>query len=95
MNYRTFGRTGIKVSEIGYGAWGIGGAMWQGSEDDESMRALHKAVDLGVNFIDTALAYGRGHSESLVGNLLKDRKERVFVATRIPPNNGEWPARKE
>jgi len=95
MNYRTFGRTGIKVSEIGYGAWGIGGAMWQGSEDDESMRALHKAVDLGVNFIDTALAYGRGHSENLVGNLLKERKERVFVATKIPPKNGEWPARKE
>jgi aryl-alcohol dehydrogenase-like predicted oxidoreductase len=59
------------------------------------MRALHKAVDLGVNFIDTALAYGRGHSEGLVGNLLKERKERVFVATKIPPKNGEWPARKE
>jgi aryl-alcohol dehydrogenase-like predicted oxidoreductase len=94
MNYRTFRRTGIKVSEIGYGAWGIGGAMWQGSEDDESMRALHRAVDLGVNFIDTALAYGRGHSETLVGNLLRERKERVFVSTKIPPKNGEWPARK-
>jgi aryl-alcohol dehydrogenase-like predicted oxidoreductase len=68
--------------------------MWQGSEDDESMRALHRAVDLGVNFIDTALAYGRGHSESLVGNLLRERKERVFVSTKIPPKNGEWPARK-
>ncbi|MEK6756061.1 MAG: aldo/keto reductase [Bacteroidota bacterium] len=94
MNYRTIGRTGIKVSEIGYGAWGIGGALWQGSKDDESMRALHKAIDLGVNFIDTALAYGRGHSERLVGNLLKERKERIYVATKIPPKNGEWPAQK-
>jgi len=94
MNYRNFGRTGINVSEIGYGAWGIGGALWQGSDDEESMRALHKAIDLGVNFIDTALAYGRGHSEQLINNLLKERHERIHVATKIPPKNGEWPARK-
>lgn len=94
MKYRAFGSTGIEVSEIGYGAWGIGGALWQGSDDDESMRALHKSIDLGVNFIDTALAYGRGHSERLVGSLLKSRKERIFVATKIPPKNGEWPAKR-
>ena len=94
MKYRTFGKTGLQVSEIGYGAWGIGGAMWQGATDDESMRALHKAVDLGVNFIDTALVYGRGHSEKLVGQLVRERKERLYVATKIPPKNGEWPARK-
>lgn len=94
MKNRPLGKTGIEVSEIGYGAWGIGGAMWQGSEDDESMKALHRAIDLGVNLIDTALAYGDGHSETLVGNLLKERRERIFVATKIPPKNGKWPARK-
>lgn len=94
MKYRPFGKTGINVSEIGYGAWGIGGAMWQGAKDDESMKALHKAVDLGVNFIDTALVYGDGHSEGLVGRLVKERKEHLYVATKVPPKNGEWPARK-
>ncbi|MBF8293841.1 MAG: aldo/keto reductase [Bacteroidetes bacterium] len=94
MKYRTFGKTGIQVSEIGYGAWGIGGALWQGSEDDQSMRALHTAIDLGLNFVDTALAYGQGHSERLVAKLLKDRKERIYVATKIPPKNGKWPARR-
>jgi aryl-alcohol dehydrogenase-like predicted oxidoreductase len=94
MNYRKFGTTGFDVSEIGYGAWGIGGALWQGATDDESMRALHKSIELGLNFVDTALAYGDGHSESLVGQLVKARKERIFVATKIPPKNGQWPARK-
>jgi len=94
MNYRKLGRTGIGVSEIGFGAWGIGGALWKGSQDDESVRALHKAIDLGVNFIDTALAYGQGHSERLIASVLRERKERVYVATKIPPKNGEWPARK-
>jgi aryl-alcohol dehydrogenase-like predicted oxidoreductase len=94
MKYRPFGKTGINVSEIGYGAWGIGGAMWQGATDGESMKALHKAIDLGVNFVDTALVYGDGHSEGLVGRLVKERKERIYVATKVPPRNGEWPARK-
>jgi len=94
MKYRPFGKTGINVSEIGYGAWGIGGAMWQGATDDESMRALHKAVDLGVNFVDTALVYGEGHSEGLVGRLVKERKERIYVATKVPPRNGQWPAKQ-
>ena len=94
MKYRPFGKTGINVSEIGYGAWGIGGAMWQGATDGESMRALHKAIDLGVNFVDTALVYGDGHSEGLVGRLVKERKERIFVATKVPPKNGQWPAKK-
>ena len=94
MKYRPFGRTGINVSEIGYGAWGIGGAMWQGATDGESMRALHKAIDLGVNFVDTALVYGDGHSEGLVGRLVKERKERIYVSTKVPPKNGQWPAPK-
>ncbi len=94
MKYRKFGKAPFEVSEIGYGAWGIGGALWQGATDDESMRALHKSVDLGMNFVDTALAYGQGHSETLVGRLVKERKERVYVATKIPPKNGQWPAKK-
>ncbi|HTY38858.1 MAG TPA: aldo/keto reductase [Bacteroidota bacterium] len=92
MNYRKFGKTDIMVSEIGYGAWGIGGAMWQGATDDESMKALNKAIDLGVNFIDTALVYGDGHSEGLVGRLVKERGERLYIATKIPPMNRRWPA---
>jgi aryl-alcohol dehydrogenase-like predicted oxidoreductase len=93
MKYRILGKTNLNVSEISFGAWGIGGGMWKGSDDVESMRTLHRAVDLGVNFIDTALAYGRGHSEQLIGNLLKERKERLHVATKIPPKNQQWPAR--
>jgi len=94
MQYRTLGNTGISVSEIGYGAWGIGGQMWLGAVDAESMRALHQAADLGLNFIDTALAYGDGHSESLVGKFVEERKERIYVASKIPPKNGIWPAKK-
>jgi aryl-alcohol dehydrogenase-like predicted oxidoreductase len=93
MQYRTLGRTGIKISEIGYGAWGIGGAMWQGAKDDESIRALNRAIDLGLNFLDTALVYGDGHSENLVGSVVKARKEQLYVASKIPPKNLRWPAR--
>ncbi len=92
MNYRTLGKTGLQVSEIGYGAWGIGKSMWIGASDDESVKALHKAFDLGLNFVDTALAYGEGHSESLVGRVIKERSETVYVATKIPPKNRQWPA---
>jgi aryl-alcohol dehydrogenase-like predicted oxidoreductase len=93
MKYRTLGKTNVNVSEISFGAWGIGGGMWKGSDDAESMRTLHRAVNLGVNFIDTALGYGKGHSEQLIENLLKERKERLHVATKIPPKNQLWPAR--
>jgi aryl-alcohol dehydrogenase-like predicted oxidoreductase len=92
MEYRPFGRSGLSVSAIGYGAWGIGGAMWIGADDKESLRALHRAIDLGVNFIDTALGYGMGHSETLVGKAVRERKETVYVATKIPPKNRLWPA---
>ncbi|MBP1692090.1 MAG: aldo/keto reductase, partial [Bacteroidetes bacterium] len=62
MLKRKLGRTGLEVSEIGHGTWGIGGTMWIGARDDESIRALHRAADLGINFFDTALVYGNGHS---------------------------------
>src|ERR1700758_3584330 len=94
MNYRTLGRTGLQVSEIGYGAWGIGKGMWVGAEDDQSINALNKAVDLGLNFIDTALVYGDGHSEKLVGQVVKARSERIYVASKVPPKNYQWPAQQ-
>jgi aryl-alcohol dehydrogenase-like predicted oxidoreductase len=92
VNYRKLGRTGLEVSEIGYGAWGIGGTMWLGADDDESLRALNRALDLGVTLIDTALGYGNGHSEELVGQVVRSRTERIVVATKIPPKNMTWPA---
>jgi aryl-alcohol dehydrogenase-like predicted oxidoreductase len=93
VNRRRLGRTGLEVSEVGYGAWGIGGSQWIGAQDDESVQALERAIDLGLNFIDTALAYGRGHSEQLVGQVVRGRSETVHVATKVPPANREWPAR--
>jgi aryl-alcohol dehydrogenase-like predicted oxidoreductase len=93
IHERRLGRTGLSVSEIGYGAWGIGGSMWLGAEDQESLRALRRAIDLGVNFIDTAAAYGNGHSERLVGEVVRERDERIVGASKIPPKNFEWPAR--
>jgi aryl-alcohol dehydrogenase-like predicted oxidoreductase len=92
MRYRKLGRTGLDVSEIGYGAWGIGGKQWLGGEDDESLSSLRRAIELGVNFIDTALAYGDGHSEKLVGEVVRGAGREVYVATKVPPRNRVWPA---
>jgi aryl-alcohol dehydrogenase-like predicted oxidoreductase len=93
MKFRVLGKTGFEVSEIGYGAWGIGGKQWLGSGDDESQKALRRAIELGVNFIDTALAYGDGHSERLVGKAVRETQHRIYVATKVPPKNLLWPAR--
>ena len=92
MRYRTLGRTGLTVSELGYGAWGIGAAHWIGADDAESLAALRDAIAAGVNFIDTALAYGDGHSESLVGEVVRSATDTIHVATKIPPHSGKWPA---
>lgn len=92
MNYRKLGTTEAEVSEIGFGAWGIGGREWQGAKDDESMRALKRSFELGVNLVDTALAYGDGHSEQLVGRAVKDAFRKIYIATKIPPKNLTWPA---
>lgn len=81
MQYRELGRTGYKVSDISFGAWAIGGS-WGTVDDRESMAALHKAIDCGVNFIDTADVYGMGRSERLVAQLKRDRKEEIVVATK-------------
>jgi len=93
VNYRTLGRTDFSISEIGYGAWGIGGLQWLGGHDDESIAALRRAIELGLNLIDTALAYGDGHSERLVGQVVRSSSSRIFVATKVPPKNRVWPAR--
>jgi len=92
MRYRKLGRTHFEVSDIGYGAWGIGGKQWLGGTDDESLLALRRAIELGVNLIDTALAYGDGHSEQLVGQVVRDTRARIYVATKVPPKNRIWPA---
>jgi aryl-alcohol dehydrogenase-like predicted oxidoreductase len=93
MRYRTLGRTGLEVSELGFGAWGIGRDAWVGADDDESQRALRVAIEHGVNFLDTAYAYGDGLSEELVGAAARESAETVYVATKIPPKNWQWPAR--
>ncbi len=76
MKYRKFGKTGWEISEIGFGAWAIGGNAWGIQKDRDSIQALHKALDLGINFIDTAQVYGNGHSEYLIGKVLKERKRK-------------------
>lgn len=82
MKHRELGRTGFEVSEIGFGAWAIGGT-WGPTDDSEAMATLHRALDLGVNFFDTADVYGDGHSEQLLGRLRRERKEPFFVATKV------------
>lgn len=93
MRYRPFGGTGWEVSEVGYGMWGMAG--WTGSDDEESRASLDLAVELGCNFFDTAYAYGEGHSERLLGELLRRHPDDLlYVATKIPPKNRMWPARR-
>ncbi|MGP8152011.1 MAG: aldo/keto reductase [Acidimicrobiales bacterium] len=92
MNYSSFGKTGLQVSKLGYGAWGIGKGMWLGADDDESLRSLRRAIDQGVNFVDTAPGYGEGHSEKLVGQAVREAGRVVYVSSKVPPKNRKWPA---
>lgn len=92
MHYRRFGRTGWKVSEIGYGMWGLAG--WTGSDQNEVQQALEKSIELGCNFFDTAWGYGAGKSEQILGQLLKQySNKRLYTATKIPPKNFKWPSK--
>lgn len=94
MNYRRFGKTGWQVSEIGYGMWGMG--SWTGSDDAESLTALQRSVELGCNFFDTAWGYGAGHSEGLLGQLVRANPgKKLYTATKIPPKNFKWPSQRE
>lgn len=90
MRTRRFGRLGWQVSEVGYGMWGMAG--WSGSDDAHSLASLDRAVAQGVTFFDTALAYGDGHSEQLLAKTLaRHRDRRLYVATKVPPKNRQWP----
>ena len=93
MQYRKLGRTGLDVSVLGYGSWGIGKGMWVGADDDASRTSLRRAIEQGVNFLDTAAVYGDGHSEQLVGEAIRNASETVYVATKVPPKTRQWPAR--
>lgn len=97
MHYRPFGATEVLVSEIGFGAWGIGGG-WGATDDEEAAAAIHRYLDLGGNLIDTAYVYGDGHSEKIIGAVLKERKadaaHPVFLATKVPPKTMSWPPRR-
>jgi aryl-alcohol dehydrogenase-like predicted oxidoreductase len=94
MKYRKFGRTGWQVSDVGYGMWGMGG--WTGSNDEESLAALQRAVELGCNFFDTAYVYGNGRSENLLGELVRANPDKkLHTATKIPPKNMQYPTLPE
>ena len=92
MRYRTLGRTGLAVSEIGFGGWAIGGS-WGAQSEEDSVKALHRALELGVTLIDTAAGYGNGLSERIIGKVMQERRAwgKVTVATKIPPAPGPWP----
>ncbi len=93
MKYRAFGRLGWQVSEVGYGMWGLAG--WTGGDDQQIRDALRLAVELGCNFFDTALAYGEGVSERILGELVREHPDRrLFIASKIPPKNRCWPSRR-
>jgi aryl-alcohol dehydrogenase-like predicted oxidoreductase len=90
MKYRSLGRTGLRVSEIGHGLWGMGD--WSESEDDASLAAMQQSLQAGCNFYDSAWAYGEGRSDQLLGRLVAARgQEKIHTATKIPPANGKWP----
>jgi methylglyoxal reductase len=82
MRYRALGRSGLEASVVAFGAWAVGGWWWGGSEDAESIAAIHRALELGINFIDTAPAYGMGHSEEVVGEAVRGRRDEVIIATK-------------
>ena len=95
MEYRTFAKSDVKISRLGFGGWGIGGTMWIGAEDKESKRVLHKAIDSGINFFDSAFVYGNGRSEQLISQVEKESSKELFITTKIPPKNYQWPAKDE
>ena len=96
MHHRPFGRTGRSVGELGVGMWGMGGGIggWTGADDRQSMAVLQAAVDAGVTFFDSAQVYGYGHTDRLLGDLVRANPGReLFVASKVPPKNRQWPAR--
>jgi len=92
MQYKKFARSDVEVSLLGYGAWGIGKTMWIGAEDTQSKKSLHQAIEAGVNLFDSALVYGNGHSEKLIGEVEKESGRKLFITSKIPSKKFEWPA---
>lgn len=90
MKYRIFGKLGWRISEISFGAWALGGA-WGAQNDRESVAALQRALDLGINLIDTAAGYGGGRSERVIAEAIVGRREKVYLVTKTPPIAGNWP----
>jgi aryl-alcohol dehydrogenase-like predicted oxidoreductase len=94
MEYRKLGRTNLNVSEIGHGLWGM--SDWSGADDKESLQTLQKSLETGCNFFDSAVAYGNGHSDQLLGQLIKNNPGRTIIAaSKVPPKNLKWPATSE
>ncbi len=93
MEYKKFSKSDVEVSRLGYGTWGIGKTMWIGADDKESKKVLRKAIDLGINFFDSALVYGMGHSEKLIGQAEKESGKELFITSKIPSKRFEWPAK--
>jgi aryl-alcohol dehydrogenase-like predicted oxidoreductase len=91
LPHRPLGRTGLSVSEIGFGGWGIGKSMWGRTDDHESLKSLRAALDAGVDYFDTAYAYGHGHSERMIARAFKEAGRRATVSTTVSPQNMEWP----
>jgi aryl-alcohol dehydrogenase-like predicted oxidoreductase len=91
MEYRKLGKTNLLVSEIGHGLWGMGD--WTDANDTQSLEALQKSLDMGCNFFDSAWSYGKGHSDKLLGQLIKNNPQaKIIAASKIPPKNQKWPA---
>ncbi len=95
MEYRKFDKSDQTVSRLGVGTWGMGKTFWIGADDAESKRVLHKAIDEGINFFDSALVYGMGHSERLLGEVEKESGKELFITTKIPSKKFEWPAKDD
>jgi aryl-alcohol dehydrogenase-like predicted oxidoreductase len=93
MQYKPFAKSNESISLLGYGAWGIGKTMWIGADDKESKRALHRAIEKGINFFDSALVYGNGHSERLIGEVEREAGKKLFITSKMPSKKFEWPAR--
>jgi aryl-alcohol dehydrogenase-like predicted oxidoreductase len=91
MEYRKLGKTNLLVSEIGHGLWGMGD--WTDANDTQSLEALQKSLDMGCNFFDSAWSYGKGHSDKLLGQLIKNNPQaKIIAASKVPPKNQKWPA---
>ena len=97
MKYRKFGKTNVKISEVGLGTWQLGGADWGDLTDEDALKIMHRSAALGVNFLDTADGYGMGRSEKLIGRFLKETNETIYVATKMSRRRSVemqgWPAK--